>query len=269
MSNKEQLPSNWTRQKLDSLRKLLADSPDKLPDKANQLASHLSPPQDRVESETDENMLSIIVNDALAGVDITTRYPTFYNHILAHARLRRAFLDALDILDSDAAGELEPLPQKASRDLSFLQTAASSHPTIKQTTPTKWRASWQLFVGLMNQRFFPQPQLVYRMTEEAMAGDDIILLRSNFQVGDEELDVLLEASTPIEELGILQLSILAAAPGQLQPSLQANIKWGSYNETVQLDQRGQAQFPPVAINEIYDEARQTIKTDLHLNLAAT
>src|SRR5688572_17786521 len=87
-------------------------------------------------------MLSLVVHDALEGVDISVRYPAFYQRMLADNELREAFLDSLDLLRRSQVGQLLPLPQPASEDLSFLR-ARSSEPRIEYTTNGRWRILWQ------------------------------------------------------------------------------------------------------------------------------
>lgn len=66
-------------------------------------------------------MLSLVVNDALEGVDIARRYPAFYRLLLADPRLRWAFLEALEIREKEEDGELESLPDPLDVDLAFLE----------------------------------------------------------------------------------------------------------------------------------------------------
>ncbi|MFZ0547291.1 MAG: hypothetical protein WAM60_17735 [Candidatus Promineifilaceae bacterium] len=65
-------------------------------------------------------MLSLIINDALDGVDISRHYPVYFERLLNDSVLREAFLDTLEILELTRAGKLEPLPGEPSNDLSFL-----------------------------------------------------------------------------------------------------------------------------------------------------
>ena len=51
-------------------------------------------------------MLSLVVHDALEGVDISTHYPAFYQRMLADNELREAFLDTLDLLRREQAGPI-------------------------------------------------------------------------------------------------------------------------------------------------------------------
>src|ERR1051325_4389457 len=68
----------------------------------------------------DEEMLSLIVEEANQGIDISKRYPSFYQKLLNNPDLRQAFLDILDSIE-DEDSEL-PIPWAGGRDvdLSFL-----------------------------------------------------------------------------------------------------------------------------------------------------
>ena len=58
----------------------------------------------------DTALLSVLVSEAFAGVDITRRYPMLYRILLADPNMQEAFLDALETLEQERNGTLEPLP---------------------------------------------------------------------------------------------------------------------------------------------------------------
>ena len=55
-------------------------------------------------------LLSLLVSEAFAGVDITRQYPALYQILLADPNMQKAFLDALETLEQERNGTLEPLP---------------------------------------------------------------------------------------------------------------------------------------------------------------
>jgi hypothetical protein len=61
-------------------------------------------------SEADLDLLSLVIDEALGGVDISRRFPTFWAKLLASAELREAFLESLELLEAGRAGRLRPLP---------------------------------------------------------------------------------------------------------------------------------------------------------------
>ena len=58
-------------------------------------------------------LLSILVSEAFADVDITRRYPALYRILLADPNMQEAFLDAMETLEQERNGTLEPLPLDA------------------------------------------------------------------------------------------------------------------------------------------------------------
>lgn len=260
---KEDLPPDWVKDKLSLLRKKLEQN-EGWPEGADGLLADLArPAQASPVGDDDYQMLSLVVNDALEGVDITVRYPGFYRKLLADGELRQAFLDALAVL---TGAELEPLPPEFSRDLGFLQTAVSPPPTIQQTASDKWQAAWHLLAEQLNQKFFPSFQPVYRSsaTLEEMS---TVLLRRDFSAGGRPYDLILEAVSPLDAPEQLQLTLLITplTDGPL-PEMAARLQWGDAVLTAVPDRYGRARFPLLPLNTILDETGQTILSDLNLSL---
>ncbi len=264
--NKEDLPPDWVEDKLAALRKKLEQN-ENWPERANLLLADLNQPaQLSFVGEVDYQMLSLVVNDALAGVDITAQYPNFYRKLLADAELRQTFLDALAILSGDEAEEQELLPEEFSRDLSFLQTAVSPPPTIQQPLSDKWQAVWHLLAEQLNQKFFQSFQPVYR-SSDLLEDNSIVLLRNDFAAGDRQYDVILEAASLFDTPEQLQLTLLVTPlSDEPLPSMKAGLKWGDVLLTAVPDPYGRAQFPLLPLDTILDEAGNHILSDLHLSL---
>ncbi|MDV7392161.1 hypothetical protein RZS08_12430, partial [Arthrospira platensis SPKY1] len=157
------------------------------------------------------DMLSIIVNDALDGVDIASRYPDFYRRMLAHSELHEAFLDALSVLEMDAAGELAPLPVAPVFD--FLQPAAApgstrdaDSPTISLASPQRWRVRWRQSRARLQALLSPPgAQLAYRDATTFLEEASYQLLRDDVRIGDQQLEVLLEGTLTPDAPDYLQL----------------------------------------------------------------
>ncbi len=77
----------------------------------------------------DEEMLSLIIEAVNQGIDISKRYPTFYQKLLNHSDLRQAFLDVLDSLEEEEQDLRIPWAEGTDTDLSFL-SEQSSQPVI-------------------------------------------------------------------------------------------------------------------------------------------
>lgn len=214
----------------------------------------------------DGEMLSLVINDALEGVDITRRYPTFYRRLLANAHLRQIFLDAMEALQKDEA--LDPLPEGASMDLSFLapeeKATPDAQPPIEQLRVTLTRTRQQL-----RDLFAPPPAAVpMRSALAGMEDEYVTLLRSDVATEEGKLEVILEGRRPATADALYPV-VLLILPEEvaLQRSLEVTLQWGSYRETESLDQRGRASFPPLALDAILDEEGDVL-TGLKLELVA-
>jgi hypothetical protein len=263
---KEDLSPDWVRDKLSSLRKKLEQN-ENWPERADRLLVDLKQPvQLSSVGEADYQMLSLIVNDALEGVDITVQYPNLYRKLLADAELRQAFLDALAVLTGDETDEPDLALGEFSHDLSFLRTAVSSPPTIHQTLSGLIQAAWQLLAEQLNQQFFLPPQPVYR-SSSLLEDTSIVLFRDDFTAGDRQYDVILEAASPLDKPELLRLNLLVTplTDGSL-PMMKARLQWGGDELTAVPDQYGRAQFPLLPLDTILDESGHHILSDLHLNL---
>lgn len=216
----------------------------------------------------DREMLSLVINDALEGADIRRRYPAFYRRLLAEPPLRQIFLDAIELLETDGAGELDPLPQAASIDLSFLapEEKATADPptTFEQLRVTLTRTRQQL-----RDLFAPPPAAAaMRGALAGMEDEYVTLLRSDVPTEQGELEVILEGRRPAAA-DALHPVVLVIQPEEaaLPLPLQITLEWGSYRETESLDQRGRASLPPLALDAILDEQGDVV-TGLKLQLAA-
>lgn len=263
---KESLPPDWVPDKLSSLRKKLEQNGD-WPERADALLADLNRPvQLSSVEEADYQMLSLVVNDALEGVDITVQYPNFYRKLLDDAELRQAFLDALAILTGDEAEEWQMLPDEFSRDLNFLQTAVSPPPIIQQTLSDKWQAAWHLLAEQLHQKFFLSFQPVYR-SSDLLEDSSIVLLRDGFAAGDREYDVILEAVNPLDKPEQLQLTLLVTSLTDAPlPVMKARLRWGGAERTAVPDRYGRAPFALLPLDTILDESGNHVLSDLRLNL---
>jgi hypothetical protein len=61
-------------------------------------------------SDDDFDLLTLIVDEALRGVDVPERYPAFWRKMMANAELHTAFLDCLEILEASHEDRLWSWP---------------------------------------------------------------------------------------------------------------------------------------------------------------
>ena len=215
----------------------------------------------------DEEMLSLVLSDALQGVDIISQYPDFYRELLADAELRQTFLDALELLEKEKAGQLFPLPEETIPDLGFLKTAvASPRPAIENPVPGQWRVTWRLLQAQLT-RIFQPPALAYRPGSFSLEDKSDILLRSQFKINGQSYDIFLEAVCPVNEPDNLRL-YLAAAPltDTPLPAMSAHLQWGDIHRTAVTDSYGYVRFQPIPLTAVLDKTGQNIRADLQLTL---
>src|SRR5688500_1184411 len=92
--------ADWVREKLAALRANL-EKGEGWPASADRLLDDLRAAGQEPEPLTDEDMalVSLVLGDALLGVDVAARYPRFFEKLLANEGLRDAFLDGLILLE--------------------------------------------------------------------------------------------------------------------------------------------------------------------------
>ncbi|MBI5567769.1 MAG: hypothetical protein HY870_22910 [Chloroflexi bacterium] len=252
---------------LATLRALL-NQPDNWPEQADRLLAHLdqsSRSGDWPDYE-DETLLSLAVDDALKGIDISRRYPAFFQRMLVDHDLRQAFLDTLGALDSQA------VPASVSPQLSLDFLSTSSRRLIREfVSPARWRLVWQAALDQIQQIFFSADQF-----QPAYRSDDYLedawftLFRNEIDIDQAHVSVVLEAVRLIATPDQLQLHIAVgvtpdqAATTDRLPDLRAQLIWGTYDQAVTITQRGRATFPPLPLNLVLDETHQRVASDLRL-----
>ena len=266
------LPPDRDQAILDALRARLEQGSD-WPALADRLVSHLARPAVISSSGEEDDLLSLVVSDALKGIDIPTRYPEFFQRLLAEDELRQAFLEALDLIESGPAATPEFTPTVSESSLSFLKSA-SAQPMLQQPSPGHWRVSWQQTIEQLQATFFPVRRASAPAYRHADDFEDswFTLFRGDIELDQTRLAVLLEAVLRLDApnalnvqlaVGIIPDPIESTAP---LPDLRATLDWGSYNATVAVGQWGRATFPAVPLDVILDEANRRITSDLRLGL---
>jgi hypothetical protein len=218
-------------------------------------------------------MLSLVVHDALEGVDIASRYPAFYQRMLADSELREAFLDTLDLLRRSRVDELLPLPQPASQNLSFLR-ARTTEPRIERATNGRWRVRWQRTIAdIQTILFQPRGSLspLFRSAANQIEDPWFTLVNGEAEVDEKHISALLQATQEVERPHTLQLfltvGILSITNDQeINLPLLANLGWGRYGQGLLVGPNGQASFSAVPFSAVLAEGHQTVKGHLYLTL---
>lgn len=211
----------------------------------------------------DDEMLSLIANEAVKGVDIAKRYPAFYRRLLNSANLRRTFLDVLQMLEAATA---DPMPRA---DLSFLNRPTPP-PVVEMSGQDTWRVVWRRTVEQL-QGIFSPPELAYRADPDLFEDPWFTIVKEEIEIEKSLCAIALECTLSGDMDNALSTFLnFAITFGSPVPASQfpirANLAWGQYNETVSVSAEGRVRFPDIPFALIYDDQSQKIKSDLNLAL---
>ena len=246
--------SDWLKKKLTELRHQLLET-ESWPETGDHLILDLSkltpsPQQDFTDEEYD--MLSIVVNDALLGIDVTKKYPAFYARMLADEELQTAFLDTLELLEQSRAGELPDYVEQDAINLDFLQQVISK-PLIRKSPRGMLELIWQRTAEQLQNMFYIASLtsgVVHRSGDSMLDGSYINILHSQVEIDDQELEIRLDATQTITDPENLDLLISVSVPELLPRRFEATIAWGEYRESAEVNKYGLAKFPPLKTRQI-------------------
>ncbi len=245
-------------------------NPSPNPAALQKLADHLNALDAQGGSTLDmeSDMLSLIVSGTLSGEDVSRRYPAFYQKLLENADLRQAFLDALEAVEAERAGQLIPLPEGAKADLSFLKQQAST-PKVELLEPRNWRAIWQRSLEQI-QAIFSPPQMAYR-ADPNLEDPWFILLRDEVVVEGSTYAVALECtlSDNVDSALSTFLNLAVTLGSHPQPThfpLRASLRWGAYENSVLIAEEGRVRFPDIPLMAIFDPSLQQVQVGFNLVL---
>lgn len=216
----------------------------------------------------ENDMLSLVISEALNGVDISIRYPEMYRKILNNGDLRQAFIDALGSVEEEQSESLAiPLPEKPA--LTFL-SRQEQLPMIIKFGADKWRTVWRQSVEQLQALFSP-PELAYRSDPSLYEDPWITLLRGEADVDGSVYTVMLECSPAEETDDALAVAFNLAVTLETnvalpQAPLEATLQWGLYNQTIAIAEEGRTKFPDLPLTAILDEELQNVKAELSLTL---
>ncbi len=216
----------------------------------------------------DEEMLSLIVEEASQGIDISKRYPSFYQKLLSNPDLRQAFLDILESIEDEEENLPIPWAGGANPNLSFL--ADHFFQPVIARIGENWRIILQRKIDQLQSIFFPS-ELANRSDPTLSEDLWFVLLRGKVDVDGLLYTVALECTfsengkdtlTPFLNVAITIGAVAKHPPFPIQSSLQ----WGTYKETISITEEGQVRFPDIPIDTVFDEERKNISSDLSLIL---
>lgn len=268
MSRHQSSPSSdWLRQRLEALRQQLHQGD--LSQGMERLFDDLAHAGD-VEPIRRENdaMFSLALDAALKGVDVSKRYPAFFRRLLTDPELRRDFLDALEFLQEGETAETEALPDPTVGDLSFLEQRSPSRPSIEIEAPAQWQVTWRRAQDAL-QSLFSSYLLAadYRESSSLLEDAYLVLIDDLAIVDDVELTVLLGATRPVDAPGSLSPSLMVT--GETKQPLWATLMWGTYQETIPVENNNFVTFPSLSLDAIAGEGDAQDLADLQLTLKST
>lgn len=216
-------------------------------------------------SEHESNSLSLMVDEALKGVDIRSHYPTFYTRLLKSFALRQQFIEAILLLKQPALPEAESLFAVTRADLAFLH----SSPPARFATEAPWPVILQQTKEQLMSVFFP-PQVVFRAGAGARGFTEAYstLLRSEFAANQTLYTLLLESTLHENRADALALFLNVAVSGGSFRPMHASLHWGGYAAEATLSAEGRTRLPDLPISAAFDADQQQIQADLNLTLTS-
>lgn len=215
----------------------------------------------------DNEVLSLLVDEALKGVDIKTQYPDSYRRLLGNPELRQMFLDTLESLEAEKEGRLEPFPVAGEPTLAFLKDRKPEGRLSEQET---WQVTLQRTIQQL-QNIFSPPQLAYRADANLFDDNWFTVLREEIELGGSSYSILLECgiSEETDEALSASLNIAMTLESTASPEspIYATLRWGQYTEMLTIAGEGRARFPDIPFSATFDRQNQEITSDLDLVLA--
>lgn len=254
--------SEWLLRTIEALQRLLQEVED-WPKSGDQLLSDLAsftslPPNST--SDEDLDMLSIVVNDALSGIDVMKKYPNFYARILVNEELRTAFLETLELLEQSQNNELLEYSGPSTVDLSFLQKI-KSQPIIHKSLKDKLVLTWQRTAEQLQNMFFMDSLTtseVYRSDNYLLEENYINILHSQVDVDEQELEVRMDVLQTVTTPDDLKLMLVIFAPETFNRRFEATVKWGAYQQHAEINEYGLAKLPPLRAEQVFTPSGELI-----------
>jgi hypothetical protein len=218
-------------------------------------------------SVADNEMLSLIVNDVLKGVDIAARYPTFYQELLKNSNLRQAFLEALESLEKGA--EPVALPQASKTSLAFL-TSCLPQAVPERLAGGGWKIGLQRTIEQLQSIFSP-PKLAYRSDPSLSEDPWFTLIREEFDVEEAQYAIVLECTLSEDDAKALSADLnfavtIRAEKDRPRFPIQATLQWGTYHEMIQITEEGRTRFPNIPLSSVFDDEHLNVQADIQLSL---
>lgn len=248
--------ADWVQRRLAELRRQLEQSGE-LPESSRPLWDRLRRDATQPMPAVDDARMREMAQAAFDGVDIEAEYPAFFDRLIADKTLQGEFLRVMARLEAPPPVEsLSPL---------------DSRPPIQiEAAPHGWRIIWQLTAAQIQAAFAWQKRnLAYRdMPAQALTPSRFLLLQSHTEVMGDEAAIALNAHYQAESPDALQLSVSAGWRTARPISLQLQVGWGAYDQTILIVSPGEQSLPAAALDDLLDETGELFRHDLRLILEA-
>lgn len=213
----------------------------------------------------DLEFLSLFIEDAQHGVDVSRRYPGFYQKLIIDPELRQAFLDILQLMDEDIDHALASIPLPARVNLEFL---FKDRTPLSRSMEKGWKIHWMRTQQEL-QAIFSPPKLAYRNSTNFLSDDEFIIFQNDFSIDNFQYSISIACALGEDmETGLMTHMNIGIIPegSPSQPLLKTILEWGQYKETAIITEAGRISLPPIALEKIFDRDLEKVIFDLELTI---
>jgi hypothetical protein len=213
--------------------------------------------------ETINEPIDLMVDQALQGIDIRKRYPTFYQKLLKNQFLRQQFIDALASFTSPVGKSIDPYIGSTKFDFSFLNRS-----TNKIT-------GWPIFLNQSR----PQLKTVlfsiglgYRDAVDPGSEPIYTLLRQDFSLAGTLYSVSVHSKLAYTNEDVLNTTLSLTTENNETRGIfpiQASLRWGEYTADVTIEREGKLSLPDIPLSRVLDDEMTDVKADLYLTLSSS
>lgn len=247
----------------DALRRRLEDDPA-LQARLDALGALLVATRENKVGDDDEDMIDLLVSEALDGVDIRTRYPDVFERLLAVPDLHELFVAALESFETIPAGvvtqELERSPVISER-----LPNAVVRPTGEAGV---WQAQWQLAADLLGTLFQPA-ETVLRTGSPDEEERWVTLLRDEVGVGHGRVVIVLDGRLNDDGQLAPELKLAFEAPenrGDQPFEAWGLLAWGPHRVEIPGTREYRTTLHALDLGELLEPDTLAVRAPLSLSL---
>lgn len=192
------------------------------------------------------HLLDFLVDRARSGTDLSKSYPGLYKLLIKDSHLRNIFIDLVESIEAETAGESLEIPEIKESDLGFLNRKQPAE--VSQTGPNSWRVLLQIARDELRKSYQPGNYALRSTRSEGESWQT--LLRQDLRV-DDEISVAFRleiAPSPkpdwLELFASLATDTSRDAP-EFKFQYQLHITWGSYEGSITVGDAYRAQLPSI------------------------